>query len=79
MKLWQCKAFCSLIVWSTLTSVFAQDGFTVPIGSQSGLKIKAVSIQSNGAPLSDRKKRIFPQLLPSGIVAPPKLFSQCCM
>jgi len=41
MKLWQCKAFCSLIVWSTLTSVFAQDGFTVPIGSQSGLKIKA--------------------------------------
>lgn len=41
MKLWQCKAFCSLIVWSCLSSVFAQDGFTVPIGSQSGLKIKA--------------------------------------
>jgi hypothetical protein len=41
MKLWQCKAFCSLIVWSSLTSVFAQDGFTVPIGPQSGLKIKA--------------------------------------
>jgi hypothetical protein len=41
MKLWQYKAFCSLIVWSTLTSVFAQDGFTVPIGPQSGLKIKA--------------------------------------
>lgn len=41
MKLWQYKAFCSLFVWSTLTSVFAQDGLTVSIGSQSGLKIKA--------------------------------------
>jgi hypothetical protein len=41
MKLWQYGAFCSLISWVLSTQVWAQDGFTVPIGSQSGFKIKA--------------------------------------
>lgn len=41
MKLSQYAAFCSLISWGLSSQVSAQDAFTVPIGHQSGLKIKA--------------------------------------